>query len=408
MKQVNIDLIKPHQTDFVNSKSRYLLNSGGVGSGKTYGIAIKALMLAIECPGIFGLIGAQTYPLLRDTTLREFINICPPEAIKQYNKANSHFIFHNGSEIIFRSLEDPTKLKSLNLGFCAIEEMTDVPEEIFKMLRTRMRQKGFPGCIFGATNPGTFNNWVYKYFIDKNDKYHLTGSEVVYSVSKDNFFLPEEYIADLVDMGKSNPEYYQRMVAGKWGIMEGLVYMLPMEQRLAEIPPVKRYIAGLDFGFTHPTALIIIGIREDMNYIVEEVYRRKVTSGDIIDIVKDKMQKYPIDSIFCDSSRPEIIEDLQRQGIPAVDSVKDVFDGIMHVKTLIGSKKLFVKTDCTYTLREFDSYIWDAKHTVKEQPVKINDDCMDSIRYALYTDYKRGGFGRDIFGTFGDDRTEWE
>ena len=34
---------------------------------------------------------------------------------------------------------------------------------------------------------------------------------------------------------------------------------------------------------------------------------------------------------------------------------------------------------------EFDSYIWDIKNTVKEVPLKINDDCMDAIRYAIYT-----------------------
>jgi PBSX family phage terminase large subunit len=400
MKQVFFDLIS-HQSYFVNSDKRYILNSGGVGSGKTYSICLRAQHLCQTYPGIFGLIGAQTYPLLRDTTLREFLNIVPSEIIKSYNKTEQHFIFRNGSEVIFRSFDDPNKLKSLNLGFAGIEEMTDTTEEIFKMLRTRMRQKNMPGCIFGATNPGTFGNWVYKYFIDNP----IANSEVIYSISADNDYLPTEYLNDLRTMKDTNPEYYERMVMGKWGSLEGMIYNLPMAQRIKpeQLPDkrkIHRWIAGLDFGFEHPTSLNIFGIRENTYYQYDEIYQRKLTSSDIIAIVKNKMQEYDIEIIYCDYSRPEIIEDLQRAQIPAEPCIKDVFDGIMHVKSMIGDKKLFISNDCFYTLREFDSYIWDAKNTIKEVPLKVNDDCMDSVRYALYSDSRNHGISTlNIYGS---------
>jgi phage terminase large subunit len=82
-----------------------------------------------------------------------------------------------------------------------------------------------------------------------------------------------------------------------------------------------------------------------------------------------------------------------------VEGIKDVFDGIMCIKSLINEQKLYVNQKCFYTLREFDSYIWDAKNTVKEVPIKINDDCMDAVRYAIYTDGKHGGvseFGEGV------------
>ncbi len=386
--KLNLKLIDPHQSEFVRSNKRYLLNSGGVGSGKTYSIVIRTLLLCAKNPGIFVLIGAQTYPLLRDTTLREFINICPVDIIKSFNKTNNHFILKNGSEIIFRSFDDANKLKSLNLGACGVEEMTDIHEDIFKMIRTRMRQDGMPGCVYGATNPGTFGNWVYKYFIEEP----IVDSDVIYSISADNFYLPKAYLDDLETMKRTNPEYYERMVMGKWGMLEGVIYNFPISQRVKELPAKKlihRWIAGLDFGFTHPTALTIFGIRDGIYYLYEEVYQHKMTSQDIIDIVRKKMLDYDIESIYCDSSRPEIIEDLTRHGIPAIGAVKDVFDGIMHVKSLIGSKRLMVNHECKYTLREFDSYIWDAKSLIKEAPLKINDDCADSVRYALYSDGKK-------------------
>lgn len=360
-----------------------MLNSGGVGSGKSFSIVLKTLALVISFPGILIMIGAQTYPLLRDTTLREFINVVPQDIIKSYNKSTLHFIFQNGSEVIFRSFDDYTKLKSLNLGACGIEEMVDVSEDIFKMIRTRMRQPGMPGCVYGATNPGTFGNWVYKYFIENP----ILNSKVIYSRSVDNDYLPAEYLQDLEAMRDTNPEYYNRMVEGLWGQLEGLVYSFPAAARLDAVPDkCSRYIAGLDFGFTHPTAMVIVGVIEDTYYVVDELYRHQMTSTDIIQAVKDKMALYDIDSIYCDYSRPEIIEDMKRSGIPAKDGIKNVFDGIMWIKSLIGDKKLFANKTCSYTLREFDSYIWDSGNEVKEVPVKVNDDCLDALRYAIYSD----------------------
>ena len=46
-----------------------------------------------------------------------------------YLKAESKLVFSNKSEILFRHLEEPDKLKSLNLGFVELEEMSDIIKE---------------------------------------------------------------------------------------------------------------------------------------------------------------------------------------------------------------------------------------------------------------------------------------
>lgn len=394
------ELLEPHQTAFVNSSARYLLNSGGVGSGKTYSIILRTLSIMTRFPGILVLIGAQTYPSLRDTILREFLNITPEEIIRKYNKSTLHITLTNGSEVIFRSLEDEAKLKSLNLGAVAIDEMTEINEEVFKMLRTRLRQSGMPCCLYGATNPSTFGNWVYKYFIETP----IPESEVVYSISKDNTFLPAEFLKDLETLKISNPEYYDRMVMGRWGALEGLIFNLPYDQRKTkEGRTYQRYIAGLDFGYDHPTALIVAGITNEVYYLIDEFYKRKLTPDEIATACLDFMAKYPIDVIYSDGSRPEIIEALNRSGVPATAADKDVFAGLMSVKELINTKRLYVDAGlCPYAVREFDSYVWDARNKVKEVPVKVNDDAMDAIRYLIFSDMKtNGGLSSSDFGAFG-------
>lgn len=377
----------PHQKAFIYSKSKYTLNSGGVGSGKTFSLILKTLKLMIEYPGILVLIGARTFPMLRETTLREWNKLVPNQIVKKQTIAPPNIKLKNGSEVLFRSFDDPNKLKSLNLGAFCIEEMSDISEDIFLMLQTRLRQIDMPQVGYGATNPGTFGNWVYRTFIETP----IPDSEVVYSKTIDNTYLDDGYINAMNQIQITNPAYYKRMVEGHWGALEGLIYNLPDSQRISELPQeFHRYVAGLDFGFTDsPTALVIMGVIDKTFYIVDEFYRHKMTSGDIVKEVKEKMNKYSINTIYCDSARPEIIEDLKRAGIPAQGAIKSVDDGILWVQTTIGEKRLFVNRDCTYTLREFDSYVIDKKNTVKPTPLKVNDHCMDAVRYAIYTDYKK-------------------
>lgn len=384
MATVQFTLIDPHQSAFVNSDARYLLNSGGVGSGKTYSVVLRALKLCLEYPGIKGLLGAQTMPLLRDTTMSEFENLVPSGLIKTHNKSTNTFVLKNGSSILFRPFDDANKFKSLNLGFIGIEEMTDIKHDIFKMLRTRLRQKNVNHSLFGATNPGAFTNWVYKDFFENP----IPGSKVINSISRDNPFLPSSYLADLETLRITNPEYYSRMVEGVWGALEGVIYQLPMSQRVEPSTLPETYdeiIAGLDFGFDHPTAMSIIGIRDPKYYLIDELYKRHLSTSDIISTVSQLHKQYRFSAIYCDGARPEIIQDLQNAGLPAVSATKDVFEGIMFVKGMVNAGRIIVSQNCHYTIREFDSYIWDQGSTVKEVPIKLNDDCMDAIRYAFFT-----------------------
>ena len=400
-KNTRIFELLPHQERFVYSSRRYICNSGGVGSGKTYSIALRTLRLMIEHPGIFVLLGAQTFPLLRDTLMREFLFLVPSGIIYSYNKSEHHIQLHNGSEVIFRSFDDPSKLKSLNLGACGIEEMTDVKEDIFKMLRTRMRQDHMPGCIYGATNPDSYQNWVYQYFIEDP----IALSEVIYSVSIDNKYLPTQYLEDLEDLRRTNPEYYARMVAGQWGSLEGRIYNLPQTAIFgtkAVCPnkrylPYSRYIAGLDFGYTHPTAFIVIGIDEYRYDVLFEFCEKGLSSSDIVLMVKKYMSATPIEIIYCDSSRPEIINDLVAEGIPAVAAIKDVFDGIMFIKGLIGNDRLKIHHTCHQLIKEMGSYAWDKKNPLKEVPIKMFDDLNDSVRYAIFSDHRKYGHYSDSY-----------
>ena len=92
------------------------------GSGKTFSGSLLGIILCLKYPGIRGLVGAQTYVLVRDTTLVSYFEHLERMGLQDgvdfnYLKAESKLVFSNKSEILFRHLEEPDKLKSLNLGF---------------------------------------------------------------------------------------------------------------------------------------------------------------------------------------------------------------------------------------------------------------------------------------------------
>lgn len=146
---------------------------GGFGSGKTWVGALLGILLASKTPGCLGAVTAMTYPLLKDTTMRmyfehlETMGLVLNEHYK-FNKVESRLTFpcFGNSEIIFRSLDNAEKLKSLNLNWVHIEEMSMVDESSFMILLSRLRQ-GKRRRLFGTTNPQMSKGWIYEMFVNK-------------------------------------------------------------------------------------------------------------------------------------------------------------------------------------------------------------------------------------------------
>jgi phage terminase large subunit len=190
---------------------------GGYGSGKTFCGSLLGVSLCKKYTGIRGLVGALTFPIVRDTTLVSYFEHLDYYGYKkgkdyEFYKTEAKIKFSNGSEIIFRHLEESEKLKSLNLGFVEIEEMSDIPENTFKMLLGRLRQQGVPRYrIFGHTNPEPVKGWIYKTFIE-NPK---PNYRMIIAPTTQNIYLPEGYAENLKKA--YDQEYYRINVLGEFG-----------------------------------------------------------------------------------------------------------------------------------------------------------------------------------------------
>ena len=282
------------QREFLEIPHDYSLDvavyQGGYGSGKTFAGSLLGILLALKFPGIRGLVGAQTYTLVRDTTLQTYFehldNFGFTES-KDYDWSSSlqKLTFKNGSEILFRHFDEPNKLKSLNLGFVEIEEMSDIPYDTFKMLLGRMRQKvkkswkDFTYRIFGHTNPETCRGWVYKTFKEnKSPNYRLISAPTT-----QNIYLPKGFCDELKKV--YDEQYYNIFVLAQNGeYNNGLVIKDFSDENIKEItyqPEMDLHIS-CDFN-VDPMCWVFAHKTDDKVFYFDEIAMENTTTAKACD-----------------------------------------------------------------------------------------------------------------------------
>lgn len=136
---------------------------------------------------------------------------------------------------------------------------------------------------------------------------------------------------------------------------------------------------GLDFGFVHPCAMVKVELYEGCCYVEEILYRSGMTLTELATFIKQlNIGKTPV---YADAAEPKSIEEIFRYGVNILPAVKDVWSGILSVK----SQNLFLHGK--NVTNEVGSYKWkkDKDDNIIEEPVKASDDLMDAMRYAIHT-----------------------
>jgi len=295
--------ILPAQKEFMFIPHKYprdiALYQGGYGSGKTFCGSLLGILLALKYPGITGLVGALTYPLVRDTTLKTYFEHLDNSGFKQgihyeFKSSECKLLFHNGSEILFRHMEEPNKLKSLNLGFIELEEMSDIPESTFKMLLGRLRQtikpewksKGFQYRLFGHTNPEPNKGWIYKHFVEQKPKNY----RLIIAPTTQNTFLSPDFVDSLKEA--YDEQYFKINVLGEFGdYTSGLIVKGFSSENIKDLHYQAELPLHLTWDFNVDPMSCILAHKTDSSvfYFDEFVLENATTETTIREILK----KYP-------------------------------------------------------------------------------------------------------------------
>lgn len=230
-----------------------------MGSAKSWSLLFKVLQ-HVQHPGNRGLVGRRHMPELHATLWRDFFDVVPPDWIKRIDRSRHSIEFKNRSIVDFVHLSDPDSAKGHTLGFAAVDEATEVPEDSIRQLRMRLRRPGFDGQLFMGTNPGGRTHWLYRDFVDPATR--RPGNSYHRASSLENVFVPAEYHLDL--LRSFSGDYAKRFIEGEWIDWEGRVWpSFADESNLLDattlfIPPDWPRELAIDFGYEHAFACLWI------------------------------------------------------------------------------------------------------------------------------------------------------
>jgi phage terminase large subunit len=352
-----------------NDNIRFIVNQGGSRSSKTYSLCQMIIVYCLTTPNKMVSIVRKTFPILRGTVMRDFIEVMRELDLydeRKHHKTEQIYHFDNGSQVEFFAADNEQKLRGRKRDVLWVNESNELNFEEFTQLNMRTANK----LIFDF-NPSENFHWLY-------DLISRPEAILIHSTYRDNPFLPESQVKEIENLIMYDESYYKIYALGEKGTGKTTIYT--HYKHYETLPEIKDTVYGLDFGFNHPTALIEMNWFDNICYVKEVIYKEGLTSTDLIRMMNE-LDVNKKKEIACDSARPEIIEDLRRAGFNAKPAIKDVKDGIDSVK----SSGLFIHKESLNLIKEIASYKWKTNgDVILDEPVKVYDDAMDAMRYAIH------------------------
>lgn len=274
-------------------------------------------------------------------------------------------------------------------GFTAyggyVNEATLGVEPVFQEIQQRCSIDG--ARLIVDTNPDNPEHWFKKDYLDnKNPKTRMLQFHFTID---DNTHLSKRYIEGIKARTPSGM-FYERAILGLWVSGDGAVYHDFDERKMVvpddEIKSIKKYVAGVDWGYQHYGSIVVFGLDDADNwYLVEEHTEQYKEIDYWTNIAHQLQKKYGREMPFyCDTARTEHIDHFKHEGINAQYGWKSVVPGIEIVARQMKAGHFFVKRSAPVKfLDEIYNYRWDDK--TEDAVVKENDDCMDACRYAIAT-----------------------
>lgn len=385
----------PKQIDILkacrNTDWFMLINHGAKRSGKTQldnDIFLQELIrvrriadeLGIDTPQY--ILSGYSLGNIQDNILTELSNKYGFEF--KFDKYNNFNLF--GVKVVqtsHGSIGGLGRIRGMTSFGAYINEASLANQEVFDEIKARCSGQG--ARIIADTNPDHPEHWLLKDYI----KSEAGGILSFHFCLDDNTFLDERYVREIKDTTPRGM-FYDRGIGGLWVSGDGVVYP-DFDRNVHTITPEQakgmifdRYIAGVDWGWEHWGAIVVIGVKGDAYYIIEEHAAQHKYINNWIQIAKDIISRYGNISFYCDPARTEHIAAFQKAGINAYLANNRVLSGIEAVATLMTNLKFFiVYSQCPRFREEIYKYIWKKN---SGEPLKENDDVLCAIRYGIYSD----------------------
>ena len=368
-----------------------LINHGAKRSGKTQldndlflselrNVRKTADEIGIDTPQY--ILAGYSMGNIQDNILTELSNKYGFEF--KFDKYNNFNLF--GVKVVqtsHGSISGLGRIRGMTAFGAYINEASLANQEVFDEIKARC--SGRNARIIADTNPDHPEHWLLKDYINSS----ASGIMSNHFRLDDNTFLDARYVKQIKETTPSGM-FYDRGVEGLWVSGEGVVYPdFDREKHSITAEQVRqlrfdRVFAGVDWGWEHWGAIVVIGVTGKRYYIIEEHDAQHRFIDDWILTARDIIARHGDISFYCDPARTEHVAAFQKAGIRAYLANNRVLSGIEAVATLM-KNDLFriVYDECPRFRDEIYKYIWKKN---SGEPLKENDDVLCAIRYGIYSD----------------------
>lgn len=370
----------------MNESKRVNFLYGSAGSGKSYQVAIYFIKKLYEEKDIRILVTRKTTPSLRLTAYRLVLEILDKYFAGTYllNKTEMIITYRN-NEMIFKGLDDPAKIRSMDLNYAWLEEVTELTKEDYDQVLLRIRRPNENGInqVVCTTNPISIFHWTY------TDLYTNPDPSIAINKSlwSDNPFLDPVYISELQ---KLQGNYRKIFLDGEFGMLEGLVFTgWKIYDKVYDT--VVDHTWGVDFGYVHKSSLVKILFLDSDKFIADEKLAESgLTNTALIERIKEIIPSDDQAPIYCDSAEPDRIREMFNADLNVHKARKDKKAGYDYcIQNLLGVTSTSI--NLIKELRMF-SFLKNQMNELMPETVSKFDDSICATRYGAYSHQGNMGY----------------
>lgn len=414
----------------------YLL-LGGYGSGKSYQVALK-IILKLLSEKRKALVIREVYDTIQDSCYDLLCEILEEldlytEDVKEWRRSTVKVLcqksplrmkFKNGSSIIFKGMDKPEKIKSINgVSIVWLEEASEIKYDGYKELLGRLRTPDVSIHFILTCNPVGKESWIYRHFFrslddDGNEKLILDEEELyvkkflvknnvyyMHTTADDNIFLPKDYILTLDDIRNYDISLWRVARLGKFGangtrVLPQITIATSAKAFKAAINMLgdKNKYFGFDFGFEESYNAVIsmaVDTKHKILYIYDEVYINHITDDKMADLPEMQRLKVRLSDLHnqginkylvADNEDPKAIQFYKQNGF-RIRACVNKFAGsrLSNTRKIKRFRKIIISPKCKNTIRELRdlTYKKDAKGNVIYDEFNIDPHTFSAIWYGL-------------------------
>ena len=387
MQKLNLN---PKYQSLFQTKDRYVVITGGRGSGKSFAVTVFLALLTYEKDNRI-LFNRYTMTSASMSIIPEFVEklnlmgVIENFEVTKYeikNKVTGSSIYFSG--IKTASGDQTAKLKSISgVNTFVLDEAEELMEEDnFDKIDYSIRSKMSSNRVLLILNPTTKEHWVYQRFFQNRgiaDGFNGSKNGVTYihTTYLDNEeHLSESFVKQVEEMKARRPQKYQHQIMGGWlQKAEGVVFEdWQIGQFNSEIP-ISCF--GLDIGFARDESVlteVAVDKARKIIWVKEHFYKKGLVTSNIYDLCLRYAGKR---LIVVDSSEPRLIAELNSRGLNCTATVKKKGSIVTGIALM---QDYNINLDGENLVKEFNNYVWDIRGV---KPRDAYNHGVDAMRYAV-------------------------